>query len=433
MARSDNFGPDSLAAALRSVSSLGGGVSPIQPIAQGNPNYRPTAGTYEGGPRAMLAQKLSDPGKGGGGGGQGGGGAGSGLEKLGGGIAQAMKAIAAKRQAQQADLAAVNALGLQKPDSFGSPPSAAAQSASPPSPFGTSPADAVISSPYSPSPIGTASPVPTFSQPDIGTGEMGSSIGQGGELPTFARGQGQMTAGAGDGPGFVKNFLTGIKAGEGTPYSGFSPTRAIGAYGLTGDFIKQYAPGAGLPTDRASYMGNAALQDQLATHAATQMYNKYGSWPAVANAWLTGSPTATTSAPGNMSPRAYDAKVMNAANAAPSDIVQTPSGATGADAYAATAPSAASPSPSYAGNEQPVIPGQGNPHQPGFDPSSVPFINTPLPGEQAPSPDLQPPTGPQGFNDVQPLDQQSMLAMALAQNNPIDFGNFGFGLGGLFG
>jgi hypothetical protein len=29
-----------------------------------------------------------------------------------------------------------------------------------------------------------------------------------------------------------------------------------------------------------------------------------------------------------------------------------------------------------------VIPGQGDPHKPGFDYKSVPFINTPLPGER---------------------------------------------------
>jgi hypothetical protein len=36
-------------------------------------------------------------------------------------------------------------------------------------------------------------------------------------------------------------------------------------------------------------------------------------------------------------------------------------------------PAAMSPS-------QAVVPGQGNPHLPGFDPSSVPFINTPVGG-----------------------------------------------------
>ena len=45
------------------------------------------------------------------------------------------------------------------------------------------------------------------------------------------------------------------------------------------------------------------------------MYKKYGSWKAVANAWLTGRSTATTSSPGNMSPAAYDAKVLRAARA----------------------------------------------------------------------------------------------------------------------
>jgi hypothetical protein len=114
----------------------------------------------------------------------------------------------------------------------------------------------------------------------------------------------------------VDQILTGIRTAEGVPYLGRSSTGAIGAYGLTSDFIKQWAPGAGLPTDRASYASNPNLQDQLATYAANQMHDKFGAWEPVANAWLTGSPTATTSAPGNMSPHAYVAKVMNAAIAA---------------------------------------------------------------------------------------------------------------------
>jgi hypothetical protein len=34
------------------------------------------------------------------------------------------------------------------------------------------------------------------------------------------------------------------------------------------------------------------------------------------------------------------------------------------------------------GSGQQVSPGQGNPHLPGFDPKSVPFINTPIGGQQ---------------------------------------------------
>ena len=111
----------------------------------------------------------------------------------------------------------------------------------------------------------------------------------------------------------LSNFLAGIRGAEGVPYSGQSSTGAIGAYGLTGGFIQQWGAAAGLPTDRASYMNNPALQDQLAGFAAQSMYDKYGSWGAVANTWLTGSPTATTSAPGNMSPSSYVAKVLGIA------------------------------------------------------------------------------------------------------------------------
>jgi len=111
----------------------------------------------------------------------------------------------------------------------------------------------------------------------------------------------------------TEQFLAGIKGGEGVSYSGYSSTGAIGAYGLTGGFIKEWAPGAGLPSDRESYKNNKELQDKIANYAASRMYQRYGSWKAVANAWLTGSSTATTSSPGNMSPAAYDAKVLRTA------------------------------------------------------------------------------------------------------------------------
>lgn len=265
--------------------------------------------------------------------------------------------------------------------------------------------------------------LPSFARPGIGTGPVGASIGGVEGLP---------------------QFLNGIKAGEAVPYSGLSSTGAIGAYGLTGGFIKQYAPSAGLPTDRASYMNNPTLQDQLAAHAATQMYNKFGSWPSVANAWLTGSPTATVSQPGNMSPSAYVAKVMRAAGMSGSaDQIQDRQ-QDAADA-ARTSPESAQPS---------TIPGQGNPHAPGFDPSSVQFTNTPI-GQQstltAPEPGIQqgtyngqpytyqtqPALGPQGMilpsqatpgGDVNPL----ALALAGGQMPPVDPGFGGFG-SGLFG
>ena len=156
---------------------------------------------------------------------------------------------------------------------------------------------------------------PVFGVPASPT--FGSTPSASASLPSFARQPGVSARDAvrrGGVWGFAQ-FLNGIKAGEGVPYSGQSSTGAIGAYGLTGGFIKQWAPGAGLPTDRASYMNNPALQDQLAAYAATQMHNQFGSWAPVANAWLTGSPTATVSQPGNMSPSAYVAKVMNAAGA----------------------------------------------------------------------------------------------------------------------
>jgi hypothetical protein len=241
----------------------------------------------------------------------------SGIEKIGSGTESALNAWALNRAQQQAYADALNG-AAGRPGLFGSAPR--------PAPFGT----------------------PAASD----------------SLPSFAR-QAGVSAGT---PTTAEQFLSGIKSAEGVPYSGQSSTGAIGAYGLTGGFIKQWAPGAGLPTDRASYMNNPELQDQLATYAATQMHNQFGSWAPVANAWLTGSPTATTSAPGNMSPSAYVAKVMNAANAAGLDQAQDQSQDAADTARPVTAP-------------QSVIPGQGNPHLPGFDPSSVPFTNTPI-GQQ---------------------------------------------------
>jgi hypothetical protein len=361
----------------------------------------------------------------------------AGIGKLGQGVEGALGDLAAKRQA-----AAAAAAGRPNtPNQFLTPTPPAR-----PAGLGSPPGETFP-------PIGAASALPIQAQAGGGAGETGTAIGPGGSLPTFA--QGGATAVAG-GPGFVNQFLTGIKAGEGTPYSGHSPTGAIGAYGLTGAFIKQWAPGAGLPTDRDSYKGNAELQDKLATYAATQMYNKYGSWPSVANAWLTGSPTATVSSPGNMSPAAYVAKVMSAANAAvpgappltspsaaayaaappamtgssasqfagpgaPTETLptgvqhgtyngqdytyQTP---VGSEPSSSAPPLAPAPPPRPSGNGQEVIPGQGNPHLPGFDPNSVPFINTPLPGER------------QGMNDMngrQYAGAQEMLMPTPGQSN----------------
>jgi hypothetical protein len=334
----------------------------------------------------------------------GGSGIGAGLGKLGSGIESAMKAIAEKRAAAAQFQAELASHGVTMPSTIGG--------------GGASPVERALAAdgapgaatPASPafSPIGAASETPIFAQPGSDTGLVGGSIGAAGSLPTFAAG----TPGAGE-TVTVPQFLTGIKAEEGTPYSGQSHTGAIGAYGLTGDFIKQWAPGAGLPTDRASYKNSPDLQDQLARYAAGQMYNKFGSWEPVANAWLTGSPTATVSAPGNMTPAAYVAGVMKAAQQAPSQPT------TGEAAYAASSPSTDQSKSEFAldqqgtprmsaangsQGQQPVVPGQTDPHQRGFDPSSVPFINTPLPGEQPPllnngQPGIYSMPGQQGMND----------------------------------
>lgn len=393
----------------------------------------------------------------------------AGIQKLGQGIEGAMGDYAAKRQA-----AAAAAAGRPNtPSQFLTPtqPAGGGGDVAPSRPAGGG-------APLVPEtfpPVGAPATLPLQAQTGAGIGETGTAIGPEGSLPILAQG-----GGAAVGSGLnVNQFLTGLKAGEGVPYSGYSPTGATGAYGLTGAFIKQWAPSAGLPTERASYAGNAELQDKLAAYAATKMHDKYGSWEKVANAWLTGSPTATVSSPGNMSPAAYDAKVMAAANAAQpgASPLNLPSSA----AYAAAAPSltgsdvpqvAGPGAPELAppaGNGQSVTPGQGDPHRPGFDPGSVPFINTPPPngndqggaatvpvppppGQEQPSwminggkPGVYSMPGQQGMNDqmnplaaalaqggaqsAPPIDQSALLALALSQGNQPDFGDFG----GFFG
>jgi hypothetical protein len=425
--------------------------------------YQPRAAEPYGnvlGPMRGIAPAM--PGSGGGVGDLGGGAIAAGLGKVGQGAEKAMADMAAKRKAD----AAAAAGRPEAPNAFLTPP---ARPATPtpqarPSDLGSPPIAETFP------PVGAASQLPLQAQTGGGAGETGTAIGPSGPLPTFAQGPGATAAD--NGPGFLKQFLAGIKTGEGTPYSGHSPTGAIGAYGLTGAFIKQWAPGAGLPTDRASYEGNPALQDQLAAHAATQMYNKYGSWDKVANTWLTGSPTATVSAPGNMSPAAYDAKVMNAANAALPGVPSLASPSS--SAYAAAPPILTGSSASqfagpgappqlgpvqhgtYNGQDytyqapggpsrapvaptapitpdgQPVIPGQGDPHLPGFDPGSVPFINTPIGGQQQGMmiPQINPLAAAlaQGDQSPPPIDP-TFLALALQGGTSPDFGGFG----GFFG
>jgi hypothetical protein len=116
-------------------------------------------------------------------------------------------------------------------------------------------------------------------------------------------------------------FLAGIRAGEGVPSAtGHSSTGALGPYGLTAGFIKDWGSKLGLPTNKDAYEGNRELQDRLAGGAAQSMHDKYGSWADVAGTWLTGSPTGT-SAPGNMSRQGYTKKVLNAAGLASNDSI----------------------------------------------------------------------------------------------------------------
>lgn len=173
----DALGSDGLAAALRSVQ-MRGNATPIVPL-RGNP-YQPFAGTYEGGPRGMLPQHTPGVGQGGGGTGGGASGAGAGLEKLGAGVAQAMKGFAAKKAQQQQFNDMLG--GLPSRSTFGGPATSSA-------PLGRGSSQVPNSAaPYTPSPIGAASELPIAAQPGAGSGAMGSSIGPAGSLPSFAAG-----------------------------------------------------------------------------------------------------------------------------------------------------------------------------------------------------------------------------------------------------
>lgn len=92
----------------------------------------------------------------------------------------------------------------------------------------------------------------------------------------------------------VDQFLHGIGQEEsGNRYLPHpNETGAVGRYQMTQPFLDQYAEGAGYPgATTKAIISDPAAQDTIARHAATALYDKYGDWGQVANAWLTGSPT----------------------------------------------------------------------------------------------------------------------------------------------
>lgn len=456
MAR-DALANDALAAALRSTQSLG--QSPIQALAI-HPYQPYSGGTYEGGPRQMLPQHTPGPGKGGGGGGSGGGGIGGGLEKLGAGVAQAMKGFAAKSAQQQQFNDMLG--GLPGRSTFMSPAARSTSfgDSSSPSPIVGSP----LAAPYTPSPIGEAGPLPSFAH-GAGTGEMGSSIGSAGSLPSFAVG----TPGMPSSPQTAGGGLHGQIAQRIVDYAaqrGVDPYRALGIAAREG--LDRANPLASNPDGRIGGVPNTAIGpfqfgtaglgkdlgitantpwetqvqkaiDFMASHdrgTVTSMWHSIpdnGGWDAIAGRG-----------------RDYADKLgITPGGAAQPSAAMAPA-ASGAAAYAAKMPSAAESPAATATNLPPQIsPGQTQTgpaysddtwnNRPQFDfgngqPQPGPgLINGGQPGVYS-APDLQPPTGPgpQGMNDLPQPTQQELLAMALANNNQFDFGNWGSGFGGGF-
>jgi hypothetical protein len=113
--------------------------------------------------------------------------------------------------------------------------------------------------------------------------------------------------------GNIGTFLGALGQFESSGRYGIGPNSsgAAGAYQFTQGFLDKYAGGAGYPgATTTSILGDPAQQDAIAAYAANQMYtygnypggyfpNATGNWGQVANGWLTGSPTNSTSRDAN--------------------------------------------------------------------------------------------------------------------------------------
>jgi hypothetical protein len=220
--------------------------------------------------------------------------------------------------------------------------------------------------------------------------------------------------------------------------------------------------GENIPSWTKAALGTEMTPQQFIADKAAQdavFNNRFGSYLAAghsptdaASIWFTGKPLAqagnASDVLGTTAP-AY-ARNFNKEFAAAGGQIggQMASGAPTPPARPSDS-SFAGPTAAPDSNSQAVVPGQGDPHQPGFDPSSVPFKNTPLSGEtspgaaavpvpQPPGPSAPPGTqsgtyggqpytyatpggpesaagfGQQSMNEV-PQSQQDMLAASLAQ------------------
>jgi hypothetical protein len=297
--------------------------------------------------------------------------------------------------------------------------------------------------------IGSASNTPILAQPGEGMGATGASIGPAGSLPTMAAGPG------GDKMADYGNAIKSIES-HGGNYSDIGPVtrsgdRAYGAYQVMGANIPAWTKSAtGTAMTPQQFLADKAAQDAVFNQQFGQATQKYGPTGA-ANWWFTGKANPSPTANDRYTTAADYATKFNAALGGAQPQIASPSAA----AYAATAPVAGSGQPELAGpppqqdtplpptrptGGQEVIPGQTDPHKPGFDPSSVPFHDY---SDQRQSMNdqanpLAAALAQGGDQSTPPIDQSTLLAMALSQPQqdfapviPPDFGG-GF-FNGLFG
>jgi Transglycosylase-like domain len=327
-------------------------------------------------------QQVPFQGISGGGRDRGGGAIAAGLGKLGQGIEGALGDWAAKRKAQQEAIANANTLPGSSPV-FGSP----SASASPKS-------GAPASNPYTPAPIGSASDTPIFTgqdsqaEPRAPVPPIGAFPGS---LPTFAQGvAGTMTKTAGGPSSSYLPRLAQIENPSGNPYE-TSPTGATGKYQFIPSTWRQYGAGGDIHSNadqdaamaRFTQANYAALQNGLGrppTDGELYLAHQQGAAGAINLIQHPNAPAGSIVSPQNIRVNGGDP------NAPASQFVQKwtskfpdqpPPTQTGAAAYAAMPPQLGVAGPTAPQVGQDVIPGQTDPHKPGFDPSAVPFHRTP--------------------------------------------------------
>lgn len=366
----------------------------------------------------------------------GGGAIAAGLGKLGAGIAGGISAIVEKRKAQADAQAVRDTAAASASRGFLSPKAPRAPTASEP----VAPPTPTFS------PVGPASEKPLLTQPGGGAGVTGSAIGPAAaSLPTLAQGAPATTAGN---EKLYQDAIANIESkGSGDYNAVNSKTGALGRYQVMPKNLPGWTQAAlGKTMTPQEFIASPQAQDAVFNKIFGGYVDKYGPTGA-SNTWFTGRPNPPATAnDGTTTAPQYAAK-FNAYLSQHGGEASAPS-APSAAAYAASPPISAQPA---VATSQSVTPGQTDPHQPGFDPSSVPFNRTPemdqpplLNGGQ-PGVYSAPQIGPQGMNDqTSPLaaalaqgsdqgpqlDQSALLAMALAQNQP-NFSTPDFG--GLFG